>query len=80
GHDKATELLRLHTEQPVSADGLAIAGLLTGPKAASPEEMRQRWQEIKRGISQAKQGRLLREQEDLKAADLELKQMAERKK
>lgn len=38
-------------ETPISADGLAIAGLLGGPSAAKPEELRAKWQELRKQVA-----------------------------
>lgn len=80
GRDEASKLLALHTEEKVTADGLAIAGLLAGPKPKDPDELRKRWQDIRKGISTAKQGRLIKERDDLRDAELELQKMAEHKR
>ena len=80
GRDEANGLLLIHSEEKISGDGLAIAGLLAGPKPKDPEELRSRWQEIKAGISKAKHGKVMREQEDFRQAERELQEMAERKR
>lgn len=80
GSEEAARLLEYHSEEKIGAGGLAIAGLLAGPKPKDPEELRSRWQEIKRGIGQAKTGKLMREQADLRDAERELEEMAKRKR
>lgn len=70
---RANALLEMHTEEEVTADGLAIAGLLAGPKGEQTvDQIRSRLQEIKAGIGKARQGKLIKKREDLKNAEREL--------
>lgn len=48
---KADLLIEQQREAPISADGLAIVGLLSGPKQRSNEELRARWQELRGMVS-----------------------------
>lgn len=79
GRDEASDLLRIHSEEPMSAAGLSIVGLLSGPKPKDPEELRARWQDLRAGIGKANQGKLMREQADLREAERELEAMARAK-
>lgn len=72
---KAQALLENHREDGISNDGLAVLALLDGGSKRDPEEMRRKWQELKKGISTAKSDRLLKQQEDIASAERELEQM-----
>lgn len=63
-------------ETPISADGLAIAGLLGGPAGAKPEDLREKWQELRRQVAgKAKQDRLELNRRQIIEAEKELERM-----
>lgn len=73
---QAAALLSHDYEEKISAGGLAIAGLLTGGKVSSPEELRGRWQEIKARIKKSKPSRSEETKRSIQAAEQELKDFA----
>lgn len=76
---RADHLIALHTEQAITADGLAIAGLLAGPEKLSTDQMRAKWKEIRSMVGREKSGKHIQAQEDLRRAEEELRVMAESK-
>ena len=67
-------------ETPISADGLAIAGLLGGPAGAKPEDLRAKWQELRKQVAgKAKQDRLELNRRQMLEAEKELERMREEK-
>lgn len=76
---KADELISIHAEQPITAGGLAIAGLLAGPEK-NPEELREKWRQLRTQVSSAKAGKLIKAQDDLRNAEEELKAHADARK
>ena len=60
-HVADQELARLSYDAPPSADGLAIAGLLTGKVARPSEKNRVRFQELKQHIEESARARRQRE-------------------
>lgn len=48
---RAKLLIAENTETPISAEGLAIAGLLTGGNASSPDELRERWRSLRAKVA-----------------------------
>lgn len=78
---KASHLLEMHREHEITADGLAIAMLITGPKAeVSQDQLRSRWRDLRESIGQAKQDKHLKAKQDLIHAEQELAQMAQLKR
>lgn len=73
---RAAALLAHEREEPISADGLAIAGLLTGTKAASPEELRNRWRDLRSTISRGKRRNYEERRREIQAAEQELQDFA----
>lgn len=72
-HVADQELARLSYLTPPSADGLAIAGLITGKVAKPSEENRERFQQLKQHIEEAEEARLQREaaERDARIAEFE---------
>lgn len=67
-------------ETPISADGLAIAGLLGGPAQAKPEELRAKWQELRKQVAgKAKQDRAELNRRQMLEAEKELELMRQEK-
>lgn len=67
-------------ETPVSADGLAIAGLLGGPSNAKPEDLRAKWKELRKQVAgKAKQDKLELNRRQMLEAEEELERMREEK-
>ena len=63
-------------ETPISADGLAIAGLLGGPAGAKPEDLRAKWQELRQQVAgKAKQDKLELNRRQMLEAEQELDRM-----
>ncbi|CAE6906306.1 conserved protein of unknown function [Pseudomonas marincola] len=55
------------THEPITNDGLAIAGLLTGSPVAPPSEhLREKWQAVRKAITETTEAR--RKQESMQAA------------
>ena len=78
---RAAALLEMHAEERVTADGLAIVALIgSDKKSLSSDEMRARWKSLRSTISTAKQGKHLQAQQDLKEAERELEEMAQKRK
>lgn len=65
-------------ETPISADGLAIAGLLGGPSAEKPEELRAKWQQLRKQVAgKAKQDKLELNRKQMLEAEKELERMSQ---
>jgi hypothetical protein len=65
-------------ETPISADGLAIAGLLGGPKEAKPEDLRAKWQELRKQVAgRARQEKIELNRRRMLEAEKELEHMRE---
>lgn len=78
---RAQALIEANTEIPVTADGLAIAGLLGGPAGTmSADDMRKKWKEIRSHIGRKSSDRKKGERAELAAAEEELKNMSKSKK
>ncbi|SNS16234.1 hypothetical protein [Pseudomonas segetis] len=66
-HEAAKEYGLQLIHEPITNDGLAIAGLLSGSPAAKPsEKMRARWQEVRKAITDKTAER--KKQADIRAA------------
>lgn len=78
---KATALIEMHAEAPITPDGLAIAGLLGGPAGqAKPEDLRSKWQDLKKQIGRRGDDRKKRDREEMEAAEAELAAMTKVKR
>lgn len=78
---RAAALLEMHAESKITGDGLAIVALIGSDKRSlDQQEMRLRWQELRAGISKARQGKHLQAKQDLRDAERELEEMARNKK
>lgn len=77
---KAAALIEMHSETPITSDGLAIAGLLGGPSGSvKPEDLRSKWQELRKQISKKGADRKKLNLEEIAAAEAELAAMAAKK-
>jgi len=77
---KAAALIEMHSETPITADGLAIAGLLGGPSgAAKPEDLRSKWQDLRKQISRKGDDKKKLNLEEIAKAEAELAIMAKNK-
>lgn len=76
---KAAALIEMHSEVPITADGLAIAGLLGGPAAQKPEDIRSKWQDLRKQIGRKGMDKKKQEREEIQAAEAELEQMKKSK-
>lgn len=61
---EAALLLSQHTQDPVTADGQAIAGLLTGNGIAPSADLRAKWQQVKEVVAEGKRRREVQERWD----------------
>lgn len=78
---KTAALIEMHTEAPITAGGLAIAGLLGGPAGAvKPEDLRSKWQNLRKQIGRKGNDRKKIELEEMRAAEEELAQMTKTKR
>lgn len=73
---KAALLIEQNREESISADGVAIAGLLSGPKAKDPQDLRARWQALRSQV----QGKVSEDKrkartEEMRRAEQELEAM-----
>lgn len=67
-------------ETPVTADGLAIAGLIGGPKVSSVEAMRAKWQQIRAKVAgSAREDKMALHRSEIARAERELEKMKESK-
>jgi hypothetical protein len=70
----------MNSEVPITADGLAIAGLLGGPAGqVKHEDLRSKWQDLKKQIGRRGDDRKKREREEMEAAEAELAKMTKAK-
>jgi len=73
---KAAALIEMHSEAPITADGLAIAGLLGGPAGAvKPEDLRSKWQNLRKQIGRKGDDKKRLDREEMAAAEAELAKM-----
>lgn len=81
---RAQALIEANTEIPMTAGGLAIAGLLAAPEgkggSLKPEDMRKKWQDIKSQIGRKGSDRKKIEREEMAAAEEELAKLVESKR
>lgn len=81
---RAIALIEANTEVPMTSAGLAIAGLLAAPdgKATTlkPEEMRQKWKDLKSQIGRKADDRKLVERQQIAAAEAELQAISRSKR
>lgn len=77
---KAAALIEMHSEAPITSDGLAIAGLLGGPAAKlKPEDMRSKWQDLRKQIGRKGVDKKKLNLEEIAKAEAELALMAKNK-
>lgn len=73
---KAAALIEMHSETPITADGLAIAGLLGGPSGAvKPEDLRSKWQDLRKQVARKSSDRKKLEREQIAAAEAQLAEL-----
>lgn len=78
---KAMALLEMHRETPITSDGLAIAGLIgSSAEKAKPEDLRSKWQEIRKQIGKRAESKKNTRLEEMRAAEAELEKFAKNKK
>lgn len=78
---KGALLIEMHSETPITADGLAIAGLLGGPAGTvKPEDLRSKWQDLRKQIDRKGVDRKKLEREEMEAAEAELAKMTKVKR
>ncbi|MBD9671597.1 hypothetical protein IB275_13525 [Pseudomonas sp. PDM21] len=73
---EAALLLSQHTQEPISGDGQAIAGLITGNGVAPSPALREKWQQVKQVVEQGKRRQEIQRRWD---ARCERRKFAERK-
>lgn len=78
---KAAALIEMHSEIPITSDGLAIAGLLGGPAGQiKPEDLRSKWQELRKQVARKGSDKKKLNLEEIANAEAELALMAKNKK
>lgn len=81
---RAQALIEANTETPMTAGGLAIAGLLAAPEgnggSLKPEGMRKKWQDLKSQIGRKGSDRKKIEREEMAAAEAELDKLIKSKR
>lgn len=81
---RAQALIEANTETPMTAGGLAIAGLLAAPEgkcgSLKPEDMRKKWQDLKSQIGRKGSDRKKIEREEMAAAEAELDKLIKSKR
>lgn len=78
---KAAALIEMHSETPITSDGLAIAGLLGGPAGqVKPEDLRSKWQELRKQVARKGSDKKKLNLEEIAKAEAELALMAKNKK
>lgn len=81
---RAVALIEANTEVAITQGGLAIAGLLAGPEAKAgtmtPEQMREKWKELRNQIGRNGKDRKKIEREEMAAAEAELAKMTKVKR
>lgn len=73
---RAANLIAHEKQEPISNEGLAIAGLLTGTKAATPEELRDRWRDLRDQITRRQPRTYAQRRQEIQAAEQELQDFA----
>lgn len=73
---EAARLLADHRTAPISSDGQAIAGLLTGKVAQPSADMRARWQELREVVQKGKRRKIVQDRWDRRK---EMRDLRERK-